>query len=169
MISSHGKRWPLLWLHNKSRLSQRKSVKSEMVWYFIGVYIINRTLHGRLEIQNFSSCVEEVFFNTRWEILYFRAAMYQGFWYFARSWTREIQVFPRNPAKFPPKREIPRNPPKYFQILVGKTYLILILAIRPVLFTPNVQIYLETSSLQRVNNVPKLPGVLRLMMRKTGH
>ena len=56
-----------------------------------------------------------------------------------------------NPTKFPPKREIPRNLPKYFQILVGKTYLILILAIRPVLFTPNVQIYLETSSLQRVN------------------
>ena len=26
---------------------------------------------------------------------------YQGFWYFARSWTREIQVFPWNPAKFP--------------------------------------------------------------------
>ena len=38
MISSHGKRWPLLWLHNKSRLSQKKSIKSEMVWYFIGVY-----------------------------------------------------------------------------------------------------------------------------------
>ena len=29
-----------------------------MVWYFIGVYIINRTLHGRLEIRNFSSHVE---------------------------------------------------------------------------------------------------------------
>ena len=29
---------------------------------------------------------------------------------------------------------------KYFQIHVDKTYLILILAIRPVLFTPNVQI-----------------------------
>ena len=27
----------------------------------------------------------------------------QGFWYFALSWTREIQVFPRNPAKFPQK------------------------------------------------------------------
>ena len=26
-----------------------------MVWHFIGVYIINRTLHGRLEIRNFSS------------------------------------------------------------------------------------------------------------------
>ena len=35
------------------------------------------------------------------------------------------------------------------------------LYIRPVLFTPNVQIYLETSSLQRVNNIPKLPGVFR--------
>ena len=47
-----------------------------MVLYFIGVYIINRTLHGRLEIWNFSSGVEkifhlfavltrEIFFNTR--------------------------------------------------------------------------------------------------------
>ena len=38
----------------------------------------------------------------------------QGFWYFARSRTREIQVFPRNTAKFPKKREIPRNPPEIF-------------------------------------------------------
>ena len=72
---------------------------------------------------------------------------------------------PRNSQKNAKYREIRQ---KYFQIHVGKTYLILILAIRPVLFTPNVQIYLETSSLQRVNNVPKLPGVLRLMLRKTG-
>ena len=85
----------------------------------------------------------------------------------------------RGPAKFKYFREIPRNSQKnviyreirqkYFQMCVSKTYLILILAIRPVLFTPNVQIYLETSSLQQVNNVPKLPGVLRLMLRKTGH
>ena len=59
-----------------------------MVWYFIGVYIINRTLHGRLEIQNFSSRVEyiiiihsfaaltrEIFFNTQREISYLRTAM----------------------------------------------------------------------------------------------
>ena len=32
-----------------------------MVWYFSGVYIINRTLHGRLEIRNFSSRVENYF------------------------------------------------------------------------------------------------------------
>ena len=30
-----------------------------MVWYFIGVYIINRILHGRLEKRNFSSRVEK--------------------------------------------------------------------------------------------------------------
>ena len=30
-----------------------------MVWYFIGVYIINRILHGCLEIRNFSSRVEK--------------------------------------------------------------------------------------------------------------
>ena len=32
-----------------------------MVWYFIGVYIIHRTLHGCLEIQNLSSSVEKIF------------------------------------------------------------------------------------------------------------
>ena len=30
-----------------------------MVCYFIGVYIMNRTLQGRLEIRNFSSRVEK--------------------------------------------------------------------------------------------------------------
>ena len=30
-----------------------------MIWYLIGVYITNRTLHGRLEIPNFSSRVEK--------------------------------------------------------------------------------------------------------------
>ena len=38
-----------------------------MVWYFIGVYIINRTLHGRLEIRNFSSSVEKYFTSERSE------------------------------------------------------------------------------------------------------
>ena len=66
----------------------------------------------------------------------------------------------RGPAKFRYFHEIPRNSPKnakyreirqkYFRIHAGKTYLILILALTPVLFTPNVQVYLETSSLQRV-------------------
>ena len=41
-------------------------------------------------------------------------ASLQGFWYFAQSRTREIQVFPRNPAKFAKKCEIPPNPPEIF-------------------------------------------------------
>ena len=44
-----------------SRLSQEKTVSVEMVWYFIGVYIINRTLHGRWETRIFSSTLEEKF------------------------------------------------------------------------------------------------------------
>ena len=32
-----------------------------MVWYFIGVYIINRTLHEHVEMQNFCSHVEKYF------------------------------------------------------------------------------------------------------------
>ena len=32
-----------------------------MVWDFIGVYVLNRTSHGHLEIQNCSSLVEKYF------------------------------------------------------------------------------------------------------------
>ena len=57
-----------------------------MDWYFISVYIINRTLYTRLEIRKFSSRVEKIFhsfaaitrkifFNTRREISYLRATM----------------------------------------------------------------------------------------------
>ena len=60
MLSSRVKRSPFLWLHNKSRLSQEKKCLTEMVLYFIGVYIINRTLHSRLEIRNFSPRVEDI-------------------------------------------------------------------------------------------------------------
>ena len=42
-----------------NRTFQTKNFLSKMVWHFIGVYIINRILHGRLEIWNFSSCVEK--------------------------------------------------------------------------------------------------------------
>ena len=59
MLFSDVKRSPLLWLHKKSHLNfAAKKYFTEMVWHFIGVYVINRKLHGRLEIQNFSSCVE---------------------------------------------------------------------------------------------------------------
>ena len=57
VLSSHVKISPLLWFHNKPHLSDQK-----MLWYFIGVYIINRTLHAHLEIPNFSSCVKKIYF-----------------------------------------------------------------------------------------------------------
>ena len=44
MLSSHVKISPLLRFHNKPHLSDPKNYLSKMVWYFIGVYIIKRTL-----------------------------------------------------------------------------------------------------------------------------
>ena len=86
-------------------------------------------------------------------------AIYTGLLIFRAVTDPRNSGIPAKSREIPPKnvknREIRK---KYFQIHVGKTYLILILAIISVLFTPNVQIYLETSSMQRVNNVPKLPA-----------
>ena len=92
----------------------------------------------------------------------------QGFWYFARSRSREFQLNPRNPAKFTKTREIPRNSleilPNTCRHNIFKSYL----GCWGCLLDVNVLIYLETSSPQRVNNILKLPGVLRLTLRKTG-
>ena len=55
-----------------------------------------------------STTIQSLFVEYQYTLLQNRASD------FARSWTREIQVFPRNPAKFPQKREIPRNPPEIF-------------------------------------------------------
>ena len=92
----------------------------------------------------------------------------QGFWYFARSRGREFQLNPRNPAKFTKTRDIPRNSleilPNTCRHNIFESYL----GCWGCLLAVNLLIYLETSSPQRVNNILKLPGVLRLMLRKTG-
>ena len=94
--------------------------------------------------------------------------MRQSFWYFAQSRSREFQLNPRNPAKFTKTREIPRNSleilPNTCRHNIFESYL----GCWGCLLAVNVPIYLETSSPQRVNNILKLPGVLRLMLRKTG-
>ena len=91
----------------------------------------------------------------------------QGFWYFAPSRSREFQLNPRNPAKFTRTHEIPWNLleilPNTYQHNIFESYL----GWWGYLLVVNMLIYLETSSLQRVN-IPKLQGVLRLMLRKTG-
>ena len=83
----------------------------------------------------------------------------QGFWYFARLWSREIQLNPRNTTKFTKTRKIPRNSVEILSTTclynIFETYLSYLgysLAV-------NLQLYLVTSSLKRANNVPKLPGV----------
>ena len=83
----------------------------------------------------------------------------QGFWYFARSWSREIQVNPRNPTKFARTQKIPRNSVEILsntcQYSIFETYF----SYWGYLLAVNLQIYLRTSSLKRANNIPKLPGV----------
>ena len=83
-----------------------------------------------------------------------------GFWYFMRSWSREIQVIPQNPAIFTKTK-------KYHKIQVEIlsntclqnifetyfSYWVYLLAI-------NLQIYLGISSLKRANNILKLPGII---------
>ena len=51
--------WQMIYTYKLPKLCS--DTLSEMVWYFIGVYIINRTWHGRLEIRNFSASVETIF------------------------------------------------------------------------------------------------------------
>ena len=83
----------------------------------------------------------------------------QGFWYFAWSRSREIQVNPRNPAKFTRTQKIPRNSVEILsntcQYSIFETYF----SYWGYLLAVNLQIYLRTSSLKRANNIPKLPGV----------
>ena len=57
MLFSYVKISTLLRLHKKSH-HLHQNLKGLV---FIGVYIINRILHGRLEIRNFSSCVKKYF------------------------------------------------------------------------------------------------------------
>ena len=92
----------------------------------------------------------------------------QGFWYFAPARSREFQLNPRNPAKFTRTHEIPWNSleilPNTYRHNIFESYL----GCWGYLLVVNMLIYLENSSPQRVNNILKLPGVLRSMLRKTG-
>ena len=94
--------------------------------------------------------------------------MYQGFWYFARSRSREFQLNPRNLAKFTKTREIPRNSLEISPNTCRHNIFESHLGCWGCLLAVNMLIYLETSSPQRVNNILKLPGLRRLMLRKTG-
>lgn len=67
MISSHVKITPLPWLHGNGVIGRNVTVcrvfrsESEIVWFFIGIYIINGMLHSRLTIRNFLSRAKKIF------------------------------------------------------------------------------------------------------------
>ena len=73
MISSQVKKSPLLWFQSKLPPLQQKIYKRKMVWYFIGVCIINRTVHGHLDIRKIvlkNMSFSYKFFNTQGGISY---------------------------------------------------------------------------------------------------
>ena len=81
----------------------------------------------------------------------------QGFWYFAWSRSREIQVNPRNPAKFTRTQKIPRNSVEILsntcQYSIFETYF----SYWGYLLAVNLQIYLRTWNVQTTSqNCEKL-------------
>ena len=83
----------------------------------------------------------------------------QGFWYFARSRSREIPVNPVNPAKFTKTRKIPRNSVEILSNTCLYNIFESYFSYWGYLLAVNLQVYLRTSSQKRTNNIPKLPGV----------
>jgi len=73
MLFTYG-RSPLLWLHDKSHLSQKSTIKWNGLVYLWCLYNKIRTLHSHLEIQNFQyfSTGEGKFYISAWpcDILY---------------------------------------------------------------------------------------------------
>jgi len=89
-----------------------------------------------------------------WKCLTEKSCCYnQGFWYFARLRSCEIQVNPRNPTKFTKTRKILRN---LVKILSNRC----LYNIFETYFSYWGYLLANlSSSLKRANNVPKLPGV----------
>ena len=77
-----------------------------------------------------------------------KRSIIQGFWYFARSRSREMQVNPRNSAKFTKTQKIPHNSMDILSNTclynIFETYF----SYRGYLLAVNLQIYLWTSSLK---------------------
>ena len=71
-----------------------------MVWQFIGVYIINRTLHGRFEIQNFSSPVEKKFQDSKRNFVSPRGHVISSIYCKAQKRVKEISIVYKQPQKF---------------------------------------------------------------------
>ena len=83
-----------------------------------------------------------------------------------REKTCEFQVNPRNPTKFTKTRKIPRNSLEVLPNTCQHNIFESCFSCWGCLLAVNVLIFLETWSPQRVNIIPKQPGVLRLILQK---
>lgn len=72
VLSSHVKRWPLLWLHKKSHLSQRNWNRLQFIAWRHEISLLVLTIISRVSK---AQSTHEIFFNTQWEISYLRAAL----------------------------------------------------------------------------------------------
>ena len=88
------------------------------------------------------------------------SSQYQlGFWYSARSLSREFQVNLQNPVKFTIMCEIPWNSREILSNTCRHNIFETYFGYWGCLIAETLQIYLETSSPQCAKNVSKLPGV----------
>ena len=153
----------ILFKHGKfcSFWTRRKYMKTgifELWQNLVSVYVCSlfTTLFCSLKV------VENVIFNKDTTpsrpLMTFACFDIQGFWYFARSRSREIQVNLQNPTKFTKTRKIPRNSVEILSSTclynIFETYF----SYWGYLLAINLQIYLKTLSLKRANNIPKLLG-----------
>ena len=79
----------------------------------------------------------------------------QGFWYFVRLRSHEIQVNPWNPAKFTKTHKIPWKSVEILSNTCLYSNFETCLSYWGYLLAVNSQIYVKTSSLKRANNAPK--------------
>ena len=77
MLFSHVKISTLLRLHKK--LHHSHLIQNLKGLVFIGVYIIYRILHGRLEIRNFSSCVKKYFTRSQHSLVKYCSTLEEKF------------------------------------------------------------------------------------------
>ena len=122
------------------------------------VQYIFQTLHRHEDIYNYM--ILKVYILPPFKFIFSQAMLnIQGFWCFVRSRSREMQVNPRNPAKFTKTCKIPQNSVEILSNTCLYNNFETCLSYWGYLLAVNSQIYVKTSSLKCANNVPKLPGI----------
>ena len=81
-----------------------------MIWYFTGVCIINRTVHGSWEIRSFSSRIKIYFTRSLRTLMNYFSTLEEKFRIFARSYIKYLYLF--HYSRFTPNSPSPPPPPQ---------------------------------------------------------